>query len=288
MYELVVISGKGGTGKTSIVGAFAALAEDAVLCDADVDAADLHLIATPQEMARHEFRSGHKAIIDPARCTQCGECINWCRFEAISPEYRVDELQCEGCGVCFDLCPAKAVDFPESLCGEWYLSQTRFGPFVHARLGIAEENSGKLVTLVRKEARRVAEEQELKGIITDGPPGIGCPVIASIGGATAVLIVSEPTVSGRHDLQRVGALAEHFKIPVLVCINKADLHWDMAKNIEALCREKGYAFLGSIPFQPDFTRAQVQGKCIVEYADSGASEEIVHLWRQIETVLEDK
>jgi len=280
MYELVVVSGKGGTGKTSMVGAFAALAERKVLCDADVDAADLHLLLAPRVRARNDFRSGHKAVIDAERCTRCGKCLEWCRFHAISPDFAVDDLMCEGCGVCYDFCPEKAVDFPESLCGEWYLSDTRFGPLVHARLGIAEENSGKLVALVRKEARQLAEDNGLEGILTDGPPGIGCPVIASIGGASAVLVVTEPTVSGRHDLERVGSLAEHFKIPAMVCVNKADLHWEAAKDIESLCRSKGYRFLGHLPFDPDFTRAQVEGKSIVEYGNGEIREQVEAIWRK--------
>jgi MinD superfamily P-loop ATPase len=213
--ELVVLSGKGGTGKTSIVGALAALAPAKVLCDADVDAADLHLILNPQVQEKHDFVAGHKAAIDPEQCIQCGECLNWCRFGAISDSLVINPLLCEGCGVCYYLCPVQAVQFPDNHCGEWYLSTTRFGPMVHARLGIAEENSGKLVTLVRNEARRLAEEQGRSYILTDGPPGIGCPAISSLGGATAVLLVAEPTVSGHHDLERVAALADHFSVPVL-------------------------------------------------------------------------
>jgi MinD superfamily P-loop ATPase len=286
MHELVIISGKGGTGKTSIVGAFAALAEKKVLCDADVDAADLHLLLTPTIIERHDFRAGHKASIDPDRCIQCGDCRERCRFDAISPSFVVDQLQCEGCGVCYYFCPAGAVDFPESLCGEWYFSKTRFGPMVHARLGIAEENSGKLVSLVRKEARQIAEKDHLDWILTDGPPGIGCPVIASIGGASAVLIVSEPTVSGLHDLNRVAELARHFKVPVLVCVNKADLHWEGAHEIAEHCRARGYEFMGYLPFDSDFTRAQVEGKTIIEYNDGPAKDAVMELWQKVSQAVE--
>lgn len=288
MYELVVISGKGGTGKTSIVGAFAALAKDKVLCDADVDAADLHLLLAPEILERHEFWSGHKAIIQPERCIACGQCLEWCRFNAISDGFVVDELLCEGCGVCSHFCPEKAIDFPESLCGEWYRSETRFGPLVHARLGLAEENSGKLVTLVRNEARRVAEEKALHWIITDGPPGIGCPVIASVGGASAVLVISEPTVSGQHDLERVADLAQHFKVPVFVCVNKADLYWEAAHRIERLCESRGYHFMGYLPFDPAFTRAQVEGKTLVEYVDGGSKERVAQLWQRVREQIESK
>jgi MinD superfamily P-loop ATPase len=196
MREIVVLSGKGGTGKTSLTGAFARLAENCVVCDADVDAADLHLLLKPEVEQRSDFMGGGVAVIDPNRCTFCGRCRELCRFEAISPDYVVDAIACEGCGVCVDLCPEKAVDFPIKKCGEWYRSSTASGPMIHARLGIAEENSGKLVSLVRRQARDVAEESGRDLILTDGPPGIGCPVIASLGGATLVVLVVEPTLSG--------------------------------------------------------------------------------------------
>ncbi len=287
MYELVVLSGKGGTGKTSIVGAFSALASDKVLCDADVDAADLHLLLSPRKISHHEFRAGHKAFINPDLCTSCGECLDRCRYGAISDRFEVDELQCEGCGVCVHFCPFGAIEFPENHCGEWYISETRFGPLVHARLGIAEENSGKLVTLIRREARRIAEEKKLAGIITDGPPGIGCPVIASLGGASAVLVVTEPTVSGLHDLDRVGSLANHFQVPVSVCVNKADLHWETAHAIESLCREKGADFAGHLPFDPSFTRAQLEGKTLIEYedGDGAARTAVLKLWEHMRALL---
>jgi MinD superfamily P-loop ATPase len=286
MYELVVLSGKGGTGKTSLVGAFSALAQGKVLCDADVDAADLHLLLTPRKILRHDFRAGHKAVIDSQRCTGCGECVERCRFGAVSGRFVVDGLQCEGCGVCVHFCPAGAIDFPENLCGEWYISETRFGPMVHARLGIAEENSGKLVSLVRKEARHMAEDMGLEGILTDGPPGIGCPVIASLGGASAVLIVAEPTVSGLHDLDRVARLARHFQVPVSVCVNKADLHGETARAIEGLCRERGYDFAGHLPFDPAFTRAQVEGKTIIEDDDGPGRRAVTEVWEHLRKSLQ--
>ncbi len=265
MPELVVLSGKGGTGKTSLVGALAALGSNQVLCDADVDAADLHLLLKPSILERHDFYAGHRAVIREDRCLKCGDCLNWCRFQAITEDFRVNPLLCEGCGVCRSLCPAEAVDFPENLCGEWFISETRLGPLVHSRLGIAAENSGKLVALVRQEARRVAENQGREWIITDGPPGIGCPVIASLGGASVVLIVTEPSRSGWHDLERVAALTDHFQLPSFVLVNKADLHWPSARAIRRFCDLKGYHFLGYLPFTPSFTQAQVEGKTILEY-----------------------
>ncbi len=264
MKELVVISGKGGTGKTSLMAAFASLAENKVLCDADVDAADLHLLMAPDIMERHDFQGGATAVIRTDRCTACGLCRNLCRFNAISEAFVVDPIQCEGCGVCVDFCPEDAIDFPIKTCGEWFISNTRLGPMVHARLGIAEENSGKLVTLVRQKAKKLAENNQLDLLITDGPPGVGCPVIASVGGASAVLIVAEPTVSGLHDMERVAQLAAHFKVPAMVCINKFDLNPHQTDAIENLARKNNIAAVGRIPFDPVFTESMVKGQTVPE------------------------
>jgi MinD superfamily P-loop ATPase len=282
MKELVVISGKGGTGKTSITGALAALAPNIVLCDTDVDAADLHLLMNPDILKTSDFSGGGIAVINSEKCTQCGTCIDVCRFDAVSENFVVDDIACEGCGVCVDLCPEKAIDFPVRNCGQWFVSDTRFGPMVHARLGIAEENSGKLVTLVRKEARRLALEQGRDWIITDGPPGIGCPVIASIGGADAVLVVAEPTVSGIHDMNRAAELAAYFKVPVMVCVNKYDLNPDQASAIEQTAKNGKTAFVGRIAFDPVFTDAMIQGKTVMEYnGASSAGEAVRRLWEEI-------
>ncbi len=287
MKELVIISGKGGTGKTSVVAAFAALAENKVLCDADVDAADLHLITAPEILERHEFTGGKKAIIVRDRCTACGLCRELCRWDAISEDFEVDPLACEGCGVCWYFCPETAVDFPEKTCGEWYISNSRFGPMVHGRLGIAEENSGRLVTLVRQEAKKLAEAKELDLIITDGPPGVGCPVIASIGGAAGVLIIAEPTVSGRHDMERVAQLAAHFKVPALLSINKFDLNPDEAEVIEQVAKEHNIKVLKRVPFDPTFTKAMVQGKTIVEFdAHSEGVRAVEDMWNQVKEFLD--
>jgi MinD superfamily P-loop ATPase len=287
MKELVIISGKGGTGKTSIVGAFAYLAKNKVLCDADVDAADLHLLTEPSLRMRQEFRSGHRAVIDPEECTGCGRCRELCRYDAISEDFRIDRIDCEGCGVCVYFCPEKAIAFPENVCGEWFISDTRVGPMVHARLGIAEENSGKLVTLVRKEARLLAEENGLDLLLTDGPPGVGCPVIASLGGANAVLIVTEPTVSGWHDMERVADLARHFKVPAMVCVNKFDLNPEIAGALERFAEEKGLRVLAQIPFDPAFTKSMVQGKTIIEYDEKApGSQAVKRLWKCIENAFQ--
>ena len=287
MKELVIISGKGGTGKTSFVAAFASLAENKVLCDADVDAADLHLIMNPSVKDRHEFQSGHEAIIDADKCTRCGLCRDLCRWNAVREDFTIDALDCEGCGVCVYFCPEKAINFPIKTCGEWYVSDTRFGPMVHARLGIAEENSGKLVTQVRQEAKKLAEAKGLELILTDGPPGVGCPVIASLGGASAVLIVTEPTVSGRHDMERVAQLADFFRVPVMVCVNKADINLDAASDIQKFSEEKNYAFLGMIPFDPAFTKAMVAGQTIIEYnTRTEAAEAVVLIWKALNKEME--
>lgn len=280
--ELVIVSGKGGTGKTSIAAAFASLATNIVLCDADVDAADLHLLMQPSVQRSTDFMGGCLAEIRSDDCVECGRCLELCRFGAISDEYVVDSISCEGCGVCVDLCPEKAIDFPVQKCGEWFVSDTRFGPMVHARLGIAEENSGKLVSLVRQETRKLAEEKDRDLILTDGPPGIGCPVIASIGGATALVIVVEPTISGLHDMQRVADLAVHFKVPGLLCINKYDLNMEMTKRVEAFATERNMKLVGRIPFDPVFIRAMIQGKNVLEQEpDSKAAAAIREVWEKI-------
>ncbi len=282
MKEIVIISGKGGSGKTTILSAFASLAENKVLCDADVDAADLHLIMDPQVKERHDFESGRTAIINQDKCIQCGLCRDLCKWNAISEDFVVNPIECEGCGVCHYFCPEKAVDFPLNTCGEWCISDTRFGPMVHARLYIAEENSGKLVALIRERGKKLAEEKGLDLLLTDGPPGIGCPVIASLGGATAVLIVAEPTVSGRHDMERVVELAAFFKIPAMVCINKFDLNPKEGEAIEAFSREKGVTVMGRIPFDLAFTEAMVQGKTIVEFdSHSKGCEAVKDIWENV-------
>jgi MinD superfamily P-loop ATPase len=282
MKELVVISGKGGTGKTSLMAAFASLAQNKVLCDADVDAADLHLLMDPEIKNRYDFQGGGTAVIDQDKCTQCGLCRELCRWEAISEAFEVDSIECEGCGVCVDFCPEQAIEFPLNTCGQWFVSNTRFGPMVHARLGIAEENSGKLVTLIRQEAKKLAEKNKLDLIITDGPPGVGCPVIASIGGATTLVIVTEPTVSGLHDMERVAQLADHFKVPGMVCVNKFDLNTDQTQAIEKLAKEKNMTVLGRIPFDPVFTKSMVQGKTIFEYnTESIVGQAVEQIWRKI-------
>jgi MinD superfamily P-loop ATPase len=285
MRELVVISGKGGTGKTSLVASFAALAGstgsrqagNAVLADCDVDAADLHLVLAPTILRREEFRCGHTAILRQHDCIGCGACLARCRFDAVrktdggagEATFTIDPTACEGCGVCVWSCPVKAIDFPERLSGEWYVSDTRHGPMVHARLTPGGENSGKLVAKVRETARTLAEERKADLILVDGPPGIGCAVIASVSGASQVLVVTEPTLSGAHDMQRVLELTRHFHIPTAVCVNKWDLNAEMTERIEAEARQVGVIIAGRVRYGRAVTDAQLQGRAVVEI-DSGA------------------
>jgi len=291
MKELVVISGKGGTGKTSIVAAFAGLAKKAVFADSDVDAADLHLVLEPEIKQSHDFSGGKRATIVTERCVGCGKCQEMCRFDAISFDGRanntvsqtftIDPVSCEGCKVCVEFCPVGAIEFKEAINGRWFVSDTRFGTMVHAKLGIAEENSGKLVTLIRREAKRIAAEEMKDLLIVDGSPGIGCPVIASITGTDLVLIITEPTLSGKHDLERVADLAAGFNIPTLVCINKYDLNLDMATSIKQYAEERGMKVAGMIRYDEAFTKAQILKVTVVEYTGGAVSEEVKSLWRNV-------
>jgi MinD superfamily P-loop ATPase len=280
MQEVVVLSGKGGTGKTSIVGSFAALAKSKVLVDCDVDAATLHLLLQPAIREKHEFWSGQVAVINAERCTQCGLCQEQCRFAAIK-DINIDTISCEGCGFCSHICPAEAITMKENMAGHWFISDSRYGSLVHARLGIAQENSGKLVALVRQQARQMAEKSEANYIISDGPPGIGCPVISSLSGANLALLVTEPTLSGIHDLERVLGVCYHFSVPALVCINKYDINEDNTRQIEKFCLGQGVEVAVRIPFDNTVTKAMVAGLPVVEYSRNGVSHQIEALWELV-------
>jgi MinD superfamily P-loop ATPase len=291
--QLVVLSGKGGTGKTSVVAALATLATGKVLADCDVDAADLHLVLDPRRRHREPFTAGKEARILPERCSACGECVHYCRFGAISMArgagersvYAVDPLACEGCGLCARVCTCNAVEMLEPEQGEWFISDTRHGPLVDARLNIGGENSGKLVTLVRNGALALAEEIGAGLVLVDGPPGIGCPVIASVTGADLVLAVTEPTVSGAHDLERAASLIQGFGLPLAVCINKSDLNPDMAERIRELCLARGFPVVGELSYDTAVVRAQVEGQSIVEYGGSVVADQIRDMWKILDSML---
>lgn len=289
--ELVVVSGKGGTGKTSVVASFFALTEGALVADCDVDAADLHLVLAPEHRGRWPFIGGVTAVIDQDLCTACGECESHCRFDAIQvrgasgERRRVDPVACEGCGLCVDCCPEGAARLEPAVNGEWYLSETRHGPMAHARLGIAQENSGKLVSILRREAKALGLGRQLGLLIVDGSPGIGCPVIASITGADLVLLVTEPTLSGLHDLRRVAELCRQLRARAGVCINKVDLNLEVARRIEEAAAQWGLPVLGRIRYDPLVTRAQVQRQAVVEGEDGPAAQDLRALWDQVKQAL---
>jgi MinD superfamily P-loop ATPase len=279
--QIAVISGKGGTGKTVLTASFAALAKKACFVDCDVDAADLHLLLNPEVKETHAFKSGKTASIDKEICTNCGECIDVCRFSAITDDFDVDPISCEGCGICSFICPSKAITMVENLSGEWYVSNTRYGPFVHAKLGIAEENSGKLVMKIRQAAQEVGETKRLDYIIIDGPPGIGCPVIASLSGVDLALIVTEPTMAGIHDMERIADVADHFSIPTKVVVNKYDINLDNSKAIEDICRKRNIDVLAHLPFSEKFVQSMVQGIPMPEFCSDGIAEQLAKLWQAV-------
>ena len=280
MKEIVVLSGKGGTGKTSIVGSFAVLARNKVLADSDVDAADLWLLLNPSIKERKEFWSGQVALLDKEKCIDCGLCEEACRAGAIKDKV-IDEIDCEGCGLCARICPVEAISMRERMAGHWFISETKYGPLVHAKLGVAQENSGKLVAVVRNNAKAIAERGNFEYIINDGPPGIGCPVISSLTGASLALIITEPTLSGIHDFGRILGVCRHFGIPALVCINKYDLNEENSKQIEAYSQQLGVKVVGKIPFDNVVTEALVQGCPVVEYSEGRVSQQIELLWKEI-------
>ncbi|MEW6697897.1 MAG: ATP-binding protein [Bacillota bacterium] len=284
MKELTVISGKGGTGKTSILGAFATLADNPVICDCDVDAANLHILLKPNIKESNPFYGEKKAEISPHLCTQCGLCEELCRFQAIK-DYTINPYACEGCALCRHVCPVGAVQLNEHLSGHWYVSDTQWGPMVHAKLGIAQGNSGLLVSVVRKKAREVARDGKVSLILSDGPPGIGCPVISSLAGTDMALIVTEPTASGIHDLERIAKVAGTFGCQTAVCINKYDLDEANCRHIEDLAGQLGVPIIGKIPFDPIITEAVLRGIPVTLLEKGEAQSSIRNLWQQVVKML---
>ncbi len=287
MKEILVLSGKGGTGKTTITASLAILAENSVLADCDVDAADLHLLMSPQVKETNEFWSGVTARVDQDKCSGCGTCAELCRFDAISMDERaeIDHFSCEGCTVCSVFCPEEAISLEPNLSGEWYKSETKYGPMIHAAIHIGEENSGKLVSLVKREARELAEKRKANWIIVDGPPGIGCPVIASFSGADLVLGVTEPTGSGLHDLKRLIDLAHHFKTDICVCINKWDLNKEFSDEIEAYLRQEGIPLVAKVPFDKGVVESLVAGVPLLEYNQGLAAKAVKEMWSRIKALV---
>jgi MinD superfamily P-loop ATPase len=282
--QLAIVSGKGGTGKTTIAAAFASLAKNKVMVDCDVDAADLYLLLRPKVLKQEKYFGGRSPRVDLDKCTQCGLCTEVCRFHAIENGV-VDYVSCEGCGFCSHVCPEDAITMEEAFSGDWFVSDTPYGPFVHARLGIGEENSGKLVTVVRKKATEITKEKGLDLILIDGPPGIGCPVTASMTGVDLVLAVTEPTLSGIHDLERILKLAEHFKIPSAVCINKFDINLENTDRIAAYCEKNGSKIIGKIPYEPKVVEALVNRKTVMEYPCNEIQGIVHRMWEEVETFL---
>lgn len=282
MKQILVISGKGGTGKTMLTASFAALAWNKVMVDCDVDAADLHLVLHPDIRETHEFRSGMTAVLDQSLCIRCGKCRELCRFDAVRETFVIDRIDCEGCGLCARICPAGAITMEENLSGEWYISDTAYGPLVHAKLGIAEENSGKLVAKVRQAAKELAERRASDYVIIDGPPGIGCPVIAALSGVDRAIVVTEPTLSGLHDLKRVLEVAQHFKVSAGVVINKCDLNPGNAGVIEEYCRSMHTEVIGNIPFSRQVSESIVKGVPAALYCTDGTEATIQYIWERVQ------
>lgn len=300
MKQITVISGKGGTGKTTLVASFAALAENTVIADCDVDAPDLHLLLHPEIVKREEFKGLKVAVMDKTKCIECGRCEEACRFNAISYNasgvdardgdfftgvtksgYTVNPARCEGCGVCVFVCDQEAITLTERVSGYAFISKTKYGTMAHAQLNIAEESSGKLVTVVRNNAQRVAEEEGSELILIDGSPGIGCPVIASLTGVDLALVITEPTMSGLHDLERILDVTRHFGIATVVCINKYNINEENSRRITGFCKERGVTIAKNIPYDPVVTRAMVAAMPVVEFSGGAVSDAIKEIWASI-------
>jgi len=288
---IAVISGKGGTGKTTIVGSLAYLAKNKVVVDCDVDAADLHLILKGKTAHLYDFMGGQKAIIDPELCNDCGLCVEYCRFDAIkgggntvdSPgdERHIDQYECEGCAVCAEFCIENAIRMKDHKSGQWLMGKTKYGPLIHAKLGIAEANSGRLVSLLRRSAQELAKKNNYDLILIDGSPGIGCPVIATLTGVSYALIVTEPTVSAIHDMERLIELAGHFEIQTGICVNKCDLNSNMADKIERLAKRHKIPVLARIPYDLEMVKSQIKGVPFTEFSNSDTSKIISQLWQNL-------
>ena len=279
MKQITILSGKGGTGKTTITACFAVLSDNAVLADCDVDASNLHLLLNPNVRETMDFKGLNLAKIDPEKCNECGKCMELCRFNAIK-DFKVDPIHCEGCKVCVVNCPADAIEFNERICGQAFISETKYGAMSHAKLRPGMENSGKLVTLVRQNASSLAERTGSDLILVDGSPGIGCPVIASIANVDAGVVVVEPALSGIHDLKRAIELLDHFEVKSYVIVNKFDINRKNTVDLERFCKMNSIVVLGKVPFDSTVTKSMVHGFPIVEYdSNAPASKAITRIWK---------
>lgn len=285
MKEIAIISGKGGTGKTSITAALTDLEKNCAFVDCDVDASNLHLIKKPEIKEKLPFVQGLEFQINKDLCTGCNKCVKLCRFDAISEDFVIDKISCEKCGVCAFFCPEQAIESKDNECGEIFISETEQGPFIFSKLGIGEGNSGKLVDRIRKDIKNLAEEANVEKIYIDGSPGTGCPVIASITGTQLVVIITEPNLSAMHDLERAVELTAHFRIKTLVCINKADINPDVAGRIKEFCNARNIQVAGEIGYDPDFIEAQKAGKSIISFSDGPAVQAVKELHKAIQEAL---
>jgi MinD superfamily P-loop ATPase len=291
MKQIVVLSGKGGTGKTTVAASLAHLAHregSVVMVDADVDASNLELVLSPTILEEAEFSSAKVATVHPATCTGCGICHDICRFDAILADedlYKVDPIACEGCAACHHQCPVEAIRMEDTVSGRWFRSETRFGSLFHARLHPGEENSGKLVSLIRQRALQLGRDTDAKWVVVDGSPGIGCPVIAAATGADVALLVAEPTVSGIHDLRRILQTVQHFRIPAAVCINKADVNPTRAADIRDFCRQSAIPIAAEIPYDDAVTRAMIQGTTVTEFANGPVAAQLNAVWQAVRDTL---
>lgn len=286
MKELVILSGKGGTGKTSISAALAYLAPAKVLADCDVDAANFHLLVGARERESHDYYAGFEPVVNEAECSHCDKCTALCRFDAIRNGEITSPFACEGCGVCALNCPAHAISMRDKSAGRWLVADSRFGQLVHAELGLAVENSGKLVSMVRQEAKKLAEKEKLPLIITDGPPGIGCPVIATVTGADLVLAVVEPSLSAMHDFERLRSLCGHFKVPIVVCINKSTMSSLNTEALKSWLAANDVTAVGEIPYDAVFRKAVQAGHTVMEENNPEIQEKLLELWFNLSTLLE--
>jgi MinD superfamily P-loop ATPase len=283
--QIVILSGKGGTGKTTLAASLSVLVPQKVMVDADVDAANLHLLLSPRVIKSGDFYSGKKAVIDKSDCVECGLCRQKCEFDAISQDYVVNPMKCEGCGVCVYVCPQKTINFQDNIAGKWFHSKTKYGEFFHAELSPAEENSGQLVTYLRRLAENRAKELQSQYLILDGSPGIGCPVISSVTGVDLAVLVTEPSLSGLSDLKRVLSVVKHFGVKAVGIINRYDLNSDVTKKVEEFLNSEKVEVIGKISFDPVFSESQLKSIPVVEYSFE-YKDKFLKIWEKIEKILE--